>query len=110
MILLYAAVLALLPGCASFGPRTLNSDQLDYGHSIGDTWKNQMLANLVKIRFLDMPVFMDVGQIVSGYTIETKVSGGLGFNNSLTGTDSQVLGINWITRYLHTAQNCDGRK
>ena len=81
-----------LAGCGSLGPRTLDRDQINYGNSIGDNWKNQMLANLVKIRFVDMPVFVDVGQIVSGYTLETQVSGAVGFGSSVTGGDSQSLG------------------
>lgn len=85
------ALFALI-GCGSLGPRTLDRDQLDYGNSIGDNWKNQMLANLVKVRFVDMPVFVDVGQIVSGYTLETQVSGSLGFGTRLDGGDSQSLG------------------
>ena len=93
--LLLCMVLGLafsLAGCGSLGPRTLDRDQMDYGNSIGDNWKNQMLANLVKIRFVDMPVFVDVGQIVSGYTLETQVNGALGFGTTLGGRDSQSLG------------------
>lgn len=89
------ALLALavsLTGCASLGPRTLDRDQIDYGNSIGNNWKNQMLANLVKIRYVDMPVFVDVGQIVSGYTLETQVNGNLGWGTTLGGGDSQSLG------------------
>lgn len=89
------AVLSLamgLVGCGSLGPRTLDRDQINYGISIADNWKNQMLANLVKIRYIDMPVFVDVGQIVAGYSLETQVNGGLGFSNSLTGGDSQAIG------------------
>jgi hypothetical protein len=67
----------------------LSRDQIDYGISIGDSWKNQLLANIVKVRYLDMPVFLDVGQIVSGYTLETQVNGTLTF---LPGGDSQSLG------------------
>ncbi len=85
-------VFLALAACGSLGPKTLNKDQLDYGQSIGDNWKNQMLANLVKIRFIDMPVFVDVGQIVSGYTLETQVSGTLGFGTTLSGGDSQSVG------------------
>ena len=81
-----------LAGCGSLGPRTLDRDQINYGNSIGDNWKNQMLANLVKMRFVDMPVFVDVGQIVAGYTLETQVNGSLGFGTSLIGGDSQALG------------------
>jgi len=88
-----AFALALgLGGCGSFGPGTLDRDQINYGNSIGDNWKDQMLANLVKIRYVDMPVFVDVGQIVAGYTLETQVSGTLGFGTTLTGGDTQSLG------------------
>jgi hypothetical protein len=82
----------LLGSCGSYGPRSMDRDQLDYGISIGDNWKNQMLANIVKIRFVDMPVFVDVGSIVSGYTLSTTVNGNLGFNNSFTGGNTQSLG------------------
>jgi hypothetical protein len=72
----------------------MRKDHLDYGQSIGDNWKNQMLSNIVKVRYVDMPVFVDVGQIVAGYTLETSVNAQVGFNNSFTGGDSQGLGAN----------------
>lgn len=81
----------VLSACGSLGPSTLDKDQLDYGASVGDNWKNQMLANVVKLRYVDMPVFLDVGQIVSGYTLQTQISGRLGFGDSITGTNSQGL-------------------
>ena len=70
----------------------MDRDQLDYGRSLSDNWKAQMLANLVKIRYVDMPVFVDVGQIVSGYSLETMVQAGIGLNNSFTGGNAQTLG------------------
>jgi hypothetical protein len=70
----------------------MDRDQLDYGYSIGANWKNQMLANIVKMRFVDMPVFVDVGTIVSGYSLETTLNGSLGFGNSFTGGNVQGVG------------------
>jgi hypothetical protein len=92
--LLYATLVSsiVLTACGSLGPKTLDKDQLDYGQSIGNNWKNQMLANIVKLRYLDMPVFVDVGSIVSGYTLETQVSGRLGFGDSFSSGDTQGLG------------------
>jgi len=86
------ALVVGLTGCGSYGPRSMDRDQLDYGNSIGDNWKNQMLANIVKLRFVDMPVFVDVGSIVSGYSLTTTVSGRVGFSDSFTGGNSQGLG------------------
>lgn len=87
-----SALTLLVAACGSIGPRTMDRDQLDYGASIGDNWKNQMLVNVVKMRYLDMPVFVDVGSIVAGYSLETAVNGRIGFSDSFTGGDSQGLG------------------
>jgi hypothetical protein len=81
----------ILAACSSIGPKSLDRDQLDYGRSVGDNWKNQMLANLVRIRYVDMPVFVDVGQIVSGYSLETTVGADVGWGTSISGGDSQGL-------------------
>src|SRR4051812_29670869 len=67
--------LLLLPllavtGCESMGPGTVARDRFDYAGSVGDSWKTQMLLNLVKIRYGDIPVFMDVGQVVAGYSMQ----------------------------------------
>ena len=91
-VVVAVALCTVLAGCGSYGPKSMDRDQLDYGHSIGDNWKNQMLANIVKIRYVDMPVFVDVGSIVSGYSLTTTVNGNLGFNNSFTGGNASGLG------------------
>jgi hypothetical protein len=91
-LVVIVATFAMLAGCSSYGPKSMNRDQLDYGNSIGENWKNQMLANIVKMRFADMPVFVDVGTIVSGYSLETTVNGRLGWGDSFTGGSTQGLG------------------
>jgi hypothetical protein len=61
-------------GCVSIGPGTVTRDRFDYSSAVAESWKSQMLMNLVKLRYGDAPVFLDVGQIISGYTVEGTLS------------------------------------
>ena len=49
------AILALsLGACTSIGPATVVRDRTDYGSSIGNSWKEQTLLNIVKLRYSDL--------------------------------------------------------
>src|SRR5690348_1075432 len=69
-------------GCKSIGPGTVPRDRFEYSGSISESWKRQTLLNIMRLRYMDPPTFVDVGQIVSGYTLETGVT--LGGNISST--------------------------
>lgn len=67
-------LLLLFGGCKTIGPSTIPRDRFDYSTAMGDSWKDQTLLNLIKLRYMDLPIFLDVGQIVSGYSLETSVN------------------------------------
>jgi hypothetical protein len=67
-------VLLILTGCASIGPPSVTVDRFDYNTAISKSWKEQTLLNIVKIRYMDMPLFVDVASIVSGYTLQSSVN------------------------------------
>ncbi len=65
-------VTSLLCGCATVGPRTIMHDRIDYTTVISDSWKDQMLLNIVKIRYGDVPVFLDIASVINSYEISGR--------------------------------------
>ena len=92
MIRVYIAftgfVLFYFTGCASIGPGTVTRDRFDYVTAISDSWKSQMLFNLVKLRYGDAPVFLDVASVINQYLVEGVVC--------VSGTGSE----SWGPRFL----------
>lgn len=69
-----ALACVLLDGCSHLGPQTVSTDRFDYSTAIADSWKQQTLLNIVKLRYMDLPVFVDVASVVSGYSMETALT------------------------------------
>jgi hypothetical protein len=65
-----------LAGCAGIGARTVARDRLDYVSAISESWKRQTLLNLLKTRYQDAPIFLDVASVIGQYSLEQEV--GLG--------------------------------
>jgi hypothetical protein len=62
-VLLPSLLLLLCSGCAAkVGPRSLAHDRFDHSSAITQSWKEQMLLNMVKLRYMDPPMFLDVQQ------------------------------------------------
>jgi hypothetical protein len=67
------AVLAMA-GCTHIGPTTVAVDRFDYSTAIADSWKQQTLLNIVKLRYADTPVFLEVSSVISSYQLQSQVS------------------------------------
>jgi len=64
-------------GCFHIGPSRLDDDQLGYTRALSRSEKRQTLLNVVRIRYGDMPIFLDTTQVISGYQWQRSVSGGV---------------------------------
>src|SRR5687767_1958440 len=88
-----AVMLIVATGCHSLGPTAIRHDRSEYATSIAESWKRQTLLNIVKLRYLDPPIFVDVGQIVAGYSIETTLNANASFpENPAFGGDTATVG------------------
>lgn len=80
-MVLAAALIAGTGACNGIGPDTVPRDRSDYAAAIGDSWKQQTLLNIVKLRYGDFPIFLEVAQVIAGYQLQTTVAAGLSVQN-----------------------------
>ena len=77
-------VFGIAGACSSIGPDSVPRDRSDYAAAIGDSWKQQTLLNIVKLRYGDFPVFVEIAQVIAGYQLQTTVAGGFPAQNYIT--------------------------
>ena len=86
------AALAVLSGCTSVGPRTIQGDRFDYGTSVQKSFEEQLLLNMVGLRYGRAPSFIEVSSIINSYSLEGSVSAGGGLNSSISGSNTASIG------------------
>jgi hypothetical protein len=68
----------LLAGCQSFGPATVPRDRVRYADAVTASTREQMLLNVVRLRYLEPAAFIDVSSVVASYTF--AADGRVSFN------------------------------
>ena len=76
VILSGIAMVLLVSGCTSIGPGTVARDRFDFTTAISESWKSQMLLNLVKLRYGDAPIFLDVASVINSYQVTAAANVG----------------------------------
>jgi hypothetical protein len=85
-----------LSGCLSLGPRTLRTDQVDYAQALGEAKKREILASIVGLRYADAPAFLNVSQVIAGYTFTASASP---LVNSLPDPGGPAAGVSGVASY-----------
>ena len=66
-------IVATLAGCAARGPQTVPGDAFDYSAAISKSRSDQMLLNIVRSRYTQVPNFLTVSSVIAGYTYQGNV-------------------------------------
>jgi hypothetical protein len=90
-------LLISLAGCASIGARKIEPDRAAFTNAIGDSWKSQMLLNIVKLRYGDAPIFLDVASVISSYAMEEQVNFGFNWSQAAVANFQNVGGYGRYT-------------
>ena len=88
--------LVLFVSCKSVGPKTLPADQFEFNASMSEASDEQLLLNLVRLRYNESPVFLKVSSVINQYTRAGNVNAQGGLNNAIpTGENSALAGVNY---------------
>jgi len=79
--------LSALLGCGSMGPAKIEAGRRLYNVAVQETNEEQMLLNIVRLRYLDTPFFLQVASVSTNFTFESSgFIGGLINGGPSTGT------------------------
>jgi hypothetical protein len=89
-----------LSGCASdIVSHAVRNDRLNFNEVIVQSWNEQLLLNLVRLRYRDNPLFLEMGTVITGYSLKgaSALTGGTTFQSPLTGDWKLSLGGEYTT-------------
>ena len=69
-----------LVGCLGrqYGPEAVSSARTDYSEAVNVSWRQQLVLNLVRLRYRDSLMFLDLNSVVAQYSIDRTAGVGAG--------------------------------
>lgn len=68
--IIFLITLFLLSGYTSFGSRNIARDRFNYNEAIAQSHNQQMLLNIVRLRYLEIPNFLGVSSVITSYSYD----------------------------------------
>ena len=72
-IVLWLLASVALSACTSMGSRNVPRDRFNYNAAIAQSTNEQMLLNIVRLRYLELPGFLSVNSVITNYSYDGKV-------------------------------------
>ena len=77
----------VLSGCQSwYGPDNLNDTHAAYNYAIVNSLSQEMLLNLVRLKYRDRPYFLNINSVTASMSIRSSL--GLGTSTTIAGSSS----------------------
>jgi hypothetical protein len=80
LLFLLGCSLLLATGCASLGSRALKGERVNFNAALQQTADEQLLLNLVRLRYRDTPAFLEVTSISTQSQFQTSFEAGTEWN------------------------------
>jgi hypothetical protein len=101
---------ALTTACSTVGPTSIRNARFDYNQAIIQTQHEQMLANLVRLRYRDPPYFLQVASVSTQYVFRGSADAGVSTGSSIIGDASVGAGVGYEERPTVTYQPLTGEE
>ncbi len=84
-----AVVVTLFSACNTVGPKAVRGARINYNEAIARTGDQQLLLNLVRLKYRDTPLFLEISSVSTQYNLEWSA----GASQSFTDTDTLTGGV-----------------
>lgn len=85
-------IICAATGCNAVGPRTIVGARMNYNEAIARSWDEQLLLNLVRLKYRDSPYFLEVSSVSTQYSMTYGAGGSLSLIDATGGGTSLMLG------------------
>lgn len=73
----------ILPSGCVAGPTALRASRLNYNQAIQETTNEQLLLNLVRLKYRDVPFFLEVSTVSAQFIYQGSLDGAITFNENI---------------------------
>ena len=96
-LLVQMVMISFLSGCANLSGKAVEGTRINYNVAIQKTADQQLLLNLVRLRYRDTPYFIEISSISSQLSYRANASA-----NTTTGPNVDNVGIGAGIQYTET--------
>lgn len=89
--LLLFLVVTLVTACSSIGPQNINNDRGRYNDIVRETDQEQLLKNIVRLRYLETPSYLQVTSVTASYSLSKALTA----TNVASSSNSNAAPNNW---------------